>query len=365
MSHKLFISCLFFIITLWSSPPCSAEVRSLYEARSVIADQSSSAQRNARRSAFREVLVKVSGDRAILRSSAIRSAVTRANDYLLSYRYESQQNELFYIADFDRTRVDNLIRQNGFAIWGARRPETILWFAVQQKDQHDRELVSETSDTIATADAISLAKRRGIEISFPLMDLTDIQQVSVFDVWGGFTDNILLASQRYGVDIVYSARIYFMDGEDLEETETPLVRRHGWFGDWTLIDGEKTLSGNVLGKSVDDVTESLVHQLADILGQTYAIKVTDSASALQSVTIEITNIDSLAKYEDVRLFLSGLSVVSSARLVSQQQALATFELELLGTEEDLQNVFRLDDNINVVKDQFGFAVSEHKYIWNR
>ena len=105
MSHKLFISCLFIAITFWSSQPRSAEVQSLYEARSVIADQSSSAQRNARRSAFREVLVKVSGDRAILRSSAIRSAVTRANDYLLSYRYESQQNELFYIADFLRNLI--------------------------------------------------------------------------------------------------------------------------------------------------------------------------------------------------------------------------------------------------------------------
>lgn len=365
MTHKIFVFCLFLLAIYWPSLASSGEVQGLYEAKVSIANQSSNAQRSARRSAFREVLVKVSGNRDILRSSAMRAEIAKANSYLLSYRYESKQDNLFYIAEFDRQRVDKLVRVNGFPLWGARRPQTVLWFVVQAEEALNRELIAESSNSEVTEQAKKIANQRGIEVSFPLLDLTDIQQVSVYDVWGGFMNKVVEGSRRYGADIVFSARLYFVDINDIQQKELAPLRESSWIADWSLVNGETTQTGSLIGKSVTELSALLIHHLSDVLGQTYAINTTVPGQEVEKVSIVITNINDLDSYENVHAFLSSLSVVTKARLISQQSSLATFELELLGSENDLRSVFRLDDNINSVKDEFGFDLDEHRYIWNQ
>ena len=64
----------FFILVLSgiSAKAVAGVVDDLYEAKVSIEDQSSSSQRQARRQAFREVLVKISGNRQILTSRVLR-----------------------------------------------------------------------------------------------------------------------------------------------------------------------------------------------------------------------------------------------------------------------------------------------------
>lgn len=358
-----FLAIFFTLVLCGMSTMSSAGVvADLYEAKVSITDQSSNSQRQARRQAFREVLVKISGNRQILTSRVMRAEINKASSYLLSYRYESEQNQLFYIAEFDRQRVDKLVRANDFPLWGARRPETLVWFVVQPENSIERNLISETPASLLVEEAKKVAKVRGIEISFPLLDLTDIQTVNVYDVWGGFVQNIVEGSQRYGADIVFSARLYFVDVEDVINEEQLPLRGASWVADWSLVNDDEVQTGSLYGESEEDLSRLLIHELTDKLGETYAVSIQDAD--LQKVNITITNIDNLASYENVRAFLSSLSVVARATHVSQQNTMATFELELLGSDSDLRNAFRLDEKIRSETDDFGVAVEEHRYIWN-
>lgn len=362
MINKLLIILTTFILQGIYSISHAGVISDLYEAKVNISDQSQASQRQARRTAFREVLVKISGNRNVLTSSALRTEITKASNYLLSYRYESDQDQLFYIAEFDRQRVDKLIRLNDLPIWGARRPETLVWLVIQPKDSIERSLVSESSASSIIENAKKVAISRGIEISFPLFDLTDIQQVGVYDVWGGFMQNIVEGSERYGADVVYSARLYFVNVEDTFQEEQAPLRESSWVADWSMVIGEKVQTGSLYGESEEDLSEQLIHQLTDKLSENYAVASQDAE--FQKVNITLTNIDNLEDYENVRSFLSSLSVVARATHVGQQESIATFELELLGSDNDLRNAFKLDDKIQSVTDDFGVSVDEHQYIWN-
>lgn len=342
----------------------AAEMVGLYEASVEITDQSSRSQDKAKRQAFREVLVKVSGSKDLLRFPEIRQQITRADDYLLSYRYESDQNTLFYLAEFDPQRIEKVIRQNGFPIWGSRRPDTIIWLALQEQGVLKRSIISESSHFDLIKLANETAKSRGLAISFPILDLEDIQQIGVYDVWGGFIQSVATASERYGTDVVMSARIYFYDFDtSIESTDMAPLRAPSWVANWSLLDGAEIQTGNIVGDDPENLTVQLINQLADSLASKYAIIAKTPKQGEEKLKVTITNISDLSQYVKVRAFLASLSVVAKATLVVQDGNNATFELDMLGSDSDLRNALRLDDKIRPLTDDFGQDIQEHQYVW--
>jgi len=345
--------CLAFI----SFQAPAALIDDLYDAKIEVLDQSQANYKKALRQALQQVLVKVSGNRALLDSALITQNISRAADYLRSYRYETLDGRLYLLLNFAPQRIEKMIRVAGFPVWDKRRPDSIVWLAVEEPKSKQRKILSRDSD-IALFEALELsASERGIEIIEPLWDLNDRQQLGVYDIWGGFSQQINQASQRYDVQAVLSARLY--QGKVADNKE--LIP---WLADWTLSHNGQLMSGQISGPEQGFLLLSLVNILADKLAAEYAIDLTGKDPNEAKTEISIMNVASLGSYVQVLTFLNSLSVVANAALIVQQGEKATFQLDLLGDKEDLVRALSLDDKITPLVDEFGQTSQELAFIWS-
>ena len=346
------------------SPADAALVEGLYEAKVSIENQSIASQRRAVRTALQNVLVKVSGNQELLGHEQIRANVRKAQDYLRSYRFETAEGQLLYLADFDQQSVKKMILDAGFPIWDSRRPDSLIWLAIEDEITKQRQILSEFSSSPLIEEAKQVAEKRGIPISFPILDLTDRQSLRLFDIWGQFGNVINAGSQRYGVDYVLSARIYkHVFIPTFQEPDLDYEYVSSWVADYLLIHKDTVVSETLLADSPELLSQQLVTMLADLLANRYAIDFSGLQSDDSHVDIVITNIQNLTQYVEVYNFLTSLSVVAKANLINQNGQNATFSLDLLGDTQDLLNALRLDNKIRPTIDEFGQEKQNLHYLW--
>ena len=171
-------------------------------------DQSQRSQDSALKSAFKQVMIKITGNKDALQNPGVKAALRTPQAYLRSYRFDFQEGETLYVAEFDKIKLNELLQREGLPLWGERRPETLLWMATEDSESGERQLLDETTPSVMREHLSAKAKERGLPLSFPLMDLTDRSTISIYDVWGRFVQSLTQASNRYSVDNVIGARVY-------------------------------------------------------------------------------------------------------------------------------------------------------------
>ena len=171
-------------------------------------DQSQRSQDSALKSAFKQVMIKITGTKDALHNPGVKAALRTPQAYLRSYRFDFQEGETLYVAEFDKIKLNELLQREGLPLWGERRPETLLWLATEDSESGERQLLDETTPSEMREHLSAKAKERGLPLSFPLMDLTDRSTISIYDVWGRFVQSLTQASNRYSVDNVIGARVY-------------------------------------------------------------------------------------------------------------------------------------------------------------
>ena len=171
-------------------------------------DQSQRSQDSALKSAFKQVMIKITGNKDALQNPGVKAALRTPQAYLRSYRFDFQEGEILYVAEFDKIKLNELLQREGLPLWGERRPETLLWMATEDSESGERQLLDETTPSEMREHLSAKAKERGLPLSFPLMDLTDRTTISIYDVWGRFVQSLTQASHRYSVDNVIGARVY-------------------------------------------------------------------------------------------------------------------------------------------------------------
>lgn len=186
------------------------------EAQIQVEDQSQRTQQSALKQALRQVIVKLSGSADVLTNPGVRAALSSPQSYLRSYRFGFEDGKTFYIADFDQAKLSSLLQREMLPLWGAVRPETLVWIAEEQGNA-SRTILDETSPSVLKDTLQATAKERGVPLSLPLMDLTDSVNITSFDVWGRFVEPLKLASSRYATDNIIGARIYKNDASAIPE----------------------------------------------------------------------------------------------------------------------------------------------------
>lgn len=171
-------------------------------------DQSQRSQDSALKSAFKQVMIKITGNKDALQNPGVKAALRTPQAYLRSYRFDFREGETLYVAEFDKIKLNELLQREGLPLWGERRPETLLWMATEDSESGERQLLDETTPSEMREHLSAKAKERGLPLSFPLMDLTDRTTISIYDVWGRFVQSLTQASNRYSVDNVIGARVY-------------------------------------------------------------------------------------------------------------------------------------------------------------
>ncbi len=324
-------------LALWLAadprPLAAAEVADLYEVATPVNSQGDGERRTALRRAFVEVLVRVSGKRDAPSLAPLKKALKQPMRYVQQFRYrplsvqdmassEAEAQERAAMQElwvsFDPQLLNRLLSEAGLPVWGRARPATLLWLAVE--DDGRRFLVGAAQGETLQAQLQATARRRGLPLFFPLLDLEDQTALRFTDVWGNFQDAILAASRRYQSTSVLVGRLYHRIGG-------------AWEGRWTLyLEGRPTF----WAFSADDPAEVLaagIDGAADHLALRYAQHLNMDAG--NSVSIAVRDIHTLEDYARTMHYLESLDPVTHLRVLAVENETVLFEAGINGSRDGL------------------------------
>ncbi len=278
------------------------EVPHLYRALVPVDGQDVGERRRALKDALFMVLVKVSGQSAQGLGARLDEGTMDPVGYVQQYRYESLptpgQNPaetartLGLAVEFDKQAVDRLLRDADLAVWGRVRPATLVWLAAESGSS--RLLVSPAERPVLWEALEVRARERGLPVVIPLFDLEDQAGLKAADVWGGFSESILGASERYGSDGVLTGRFY-QDASGLD-VSTWMLLRDGAERTWQFRDGDHR--GQV---------KDAVDRLADLLAQDFAVP--GMTGPTGHMDMHVSGLETLDDYGRLMAYLEGLDAV--------------------------------------------------------
>jgi len=337
--HK--ILGLFFCLAI-SSIAHAAIVQGLYESEKIVRNQSSAERDKAMKDALMDVLAKVCGRPDLGTVPEIISALDKPRNYVQQYRYRkipphgyilkeaAAGSQILWLA-FDERAVNKLLQKNNLPVWGRTRPSTLVWLAVEQEGS--RFIVNNnTPDEIRFALEIQ-AKRRGLSLVLPLMDLQDQQKLAFTDVWANNQVPIFQASKRYQADAVLVGHINVSANDN-------------WQGHWVLYEGGQGLSWNNQGEAVSDMLDGGVLGTLEILASRYA-QVYDNSTP-GSFDIAVTDVSNLDQYARVSNYLNSLEQVKGVYPTHVDNNSVTYRLDIRGNSKGLIQTIRLGNVLAAV-----------------
>ena len=300
------------VFCLLAAPAEAARVDGLYEAEAAFETDRS----EGFRAALGQVLVRVTGRRDVTERAEVQPLLGNAAAYAQQFR-QPAPNRLW--ASFDGAALERELARLGQPVWGAERPSTLLWIAVDAGGGKRFVVASgdEFEEEAALRAAVLEAARiRGVPMVFPLMDAEDRTQASFSEVWGGFEDSIRAASERYGVDAVLVGRL---------STDEPDRGR------WMLFAGDN------VERWTGDVAAS-VGRLSDLFAARFAVV---SSGETRTVRLTVSGLESIEDYGRISSFLGSLTAVESLGVETVEGDEMVFRLALRGQPETLDEAVRL------------------------
>ena len=308
MPVKILYPFILFLFLLSDSQ--AAIVPNLYDFEVDVADQSEQGRRQGISNAMKGVLIKLTGDREIINRAAVIDIVREAERFIRQYEYrqmsvedpenpDNPERRLRLWVRFNKTALQSRLRDYGISQWGQERPTTLAWLVIQ--DETGRNFVSQDSYPDIIEQLNIQASQRGIQLIYPLLDLEDTLQVKTSDVWVGFNDIVILASERYQPDAVIIGAME-KQGDDQ------------WFARWTTNIKNQVTSWDSPVQALETALNAGVDGLADRLAQNYAQPVYQGQAS--SFDIVVGDIGSYERYVKVMEYLSGINSVSEVLLKS-------------------------------------------------
>ncbi|MGE0372435.1 MAG: DUF2066 domain-containing protein, partial [Gammaproteobacteria bacterium] len=223
--------CLLLCALACAAGARAGEVEGLYETQVPVTGQREAERVDALRTAFRQVLVKVTGDRGAASHQRVQALARSPLGYVQQYLYrplppdyapaaaaDTAPTQMLWVR-FDAQAVDLLLQQANEPVWGRMRPSTLVWLAVD--DQGRRALAGNDTQPDLRRELEDQAEVRGVPLLFPLLDVEDQRRVNFADVWGGFDQEVRAASARYQSGAVLVGRVH-------------RARSGDWAGRWSL-----------------------------------------------------------------------------------------------------------------------------------
>ncbi len=293
------------------SPAFALEVEGLYQAQVPVTGQTRAERLKLYPAALAQVLVKLSGDRTVPDLPQLSDFIARAVSLVQQFQYEELQTaspaliEAGYkrqlVVKFDADAIRQALINASVPLWGRTRSEVLLWLAVE--DRGARYLLAANTLVELESHLTEQAARRGLPLILPLMDLEDQMTLGFADIWGDFRQDILTASQRYGVDMVLVGR---------------LIRRSDglWRARWSLHHAAGFASDSEhWSGDVNDQLEALtlgVDGAADYVSQRYAQLF--SATSAGTVLLTVTGVENLGGYARAMKYLESLDIVANVEV---------------------------------------------------
>jgi hypothetical protein len=311
----------------------SAPIEHLNEGQIIVTDQSNFTQKKAGKRAFQQVVVKLSGDVAVLENLQVKRSATNFEQYLVASTFIQDGDKLLYQAEFNEQKIVDLLRTENLNVWGKRRPSGLLWLVIEDDVSKKKTLVTQSSSSkyLETIDQVTYD--RGVELIMPIGDLTDSMNITALDVWGLFSSSIFNKSMRYGTNYVIGARVGivfddFSAGEKLQLS-------------YFITNGQTIETNEIVGDNIATLIAQFVNEYATYLATLYSVE-TSETGQIYSVILNIANVDTLAKYRKVLEILSSLAVTQNVDLSAQSKDVASFTLASNVSVQRLKTILKLE-----------------------
>lgn len=307
-------------------PAAAVEVPTLYTVEVPLDQEADNPRADAYELALVEVLLRVSGAELGSDEEAIDSLFPNPSAYVVQFR-PGEEDTLW--VSFDGEAIERVLRGAGQIVWGSDRPLTLVWLAVDW-GQGSREIIGADDPERTDAESrsidrnkllreriLEIAERRGLPLVFPLLDTIDLQSVTFSDIWGGFDERILAASERYDANSVLIGRI-----------RPASSRRENWsyyFG------GEQ--------RSWNGPPEAVVPQVAELLAAEFAV---GGDAPIESVALTVSGIVSVEAYGGLQNLLAGVSLIEAFMVTQVAGDRVTYRVDIRGGAERLRRALRFN-----------------------
>lgn len=325
------------LICLWLGAQipgaAAARVSDLYAAQVPPDDRAARDPTTSFDIALRAVLVKVTGRRDVTADPVIMQQFSVAKQYVQQFR--TNPDGTVWV-QFDQAAVRDALDRIGQPVWGEERPDTLVWL-VMDDGAGRRDILSAKPDVARKTGGFggsqpagqrkrqdtvreilqTTAAERGMPVVLPLVDSQELRSVSVTDVWGGFTDPLVRASRRYGVDAILVGRAR------VRSVATARVR-------WTLLHGDERVDW-------DGDIASGPDRLADF----FAARLATSSNASGQMQLRVDGVNSLDDYGRLSRYLTSLDVVEDYSVESVAEQTVVFSLQMRGDANQLMRIIAL------------------------
>lgn len=332
--RRLKYSFIFIILSSMVFPVGSARavvIKDLYEALVPVQTQSREERKEALKNGLIEILTRVSG-RTLLVSEdpedPLLVAVQNPTRFTRQFRYRKagkKTGNLSLWIKYDEKAVNNLLQSNDLSVWGHTRPPTLIWLVLTENGR--RILLSNTENHPVKSMLRTVANKRGLPLTFPLMDLTDRGNISISDIWGNFEDRIVTASKRYNTEAVIVGRLY-------KDTENK------WSARWSIYQQGRRQDFNVDNEiNLEYTITPVLAQTAETLAQQYAMVKTEDLT--EDVVVKINGVGSLKEFNRITKYLKSLAAVSEVNPVLLGEESAMFKLTTSGGRIAISQAIKL------------------------
>jgi len=319
---KLWIVALVGAVALGNA--AAVEVTSLYTAEVLLDNERRDPQSAAYAEALDKVLLRVSGPALVNDRVLMESLFPEPAAYVLQFG-PGEDDTL--IVSFDGAAIERTLRSSGQTFWGGDRPLTLVWLAVDwgggereiigAEDPDNRRDVERSLDRNRQMRerVLEIAELRGLPVVFPLLDSEDMRLVEFSDIWGGFDDRVLAASERYDVSSVLIGRIRANGAEPNRWTYLFGDERTDWTGE----------------------PEFVLAEVSDQMASRFAIQ---GSEPLRAVDLGVAGITSADAYGRVQSLLADVNVIDSFAITEVAGDRVTYRVMAHGGATRLASALR-------------------------
>lgn len=323
---------------LWASTNASAmEVTGLFETEVPVVGQDVAVRQDAMRAALAEVLIKVSGNRAVGALPGVAELTDTAPQYVQQFVYRnaaplpgqraSQPPARVLWVRFDRDALIRVLRASGIAIWGNARPALLVWLDV--REQNERAVVGADNKPEWKQFIETVAKSRGVPVLLPALDAAEMANMQTTDPWNASPEEVLRLSARYHPEAVLVGKVESRNG--------------AWLGTWSFYDQENRQSWTTPGETRDAAVLDGVQKAVDELVAHYNTAGTTSADA--GLVLQINDVQTLEEYARVTKYLGSLASVARLQLLRVEGLNLVFRVEAQGGAQRLTSDIRLGNTL--------------------
>lgn len=304
----------------------AAELTDLYQAKVPAGLSQSQWQRQA----LQDVLLKLTGSEAVLSQPGLADSLKNSGQFVVQFQQIMQEGQPQLLVTLDGQKLTQLLQSQQIPVWGARRPDVLLWLT--ERPVETPQFVLSPEHPLRKA-LLQQATRYGLSLQFPLFDETDTALVNETASWGGDWALLQQASARYQATEVHNLLF------DQQTDASGLVLfRLTW---QQQVDGALQ-SKELLNADAMVLAQQFCAELAAAQSARYAVRISAGGdSTVSALQLTFDGINSLTDLHALRQLFSGMLTVREHTLVQYSAGQAILQLQLSASTDEFYRALSL------------------------